>query len=209
MSSRTVIWFIVSVPVLSTQMTVAEPSVSSTGVRRVSTCFWDSRHAPSARKIVSTTGNSSGSIAMAVPMPASRPSSQWPRVRPYTTTTSAAAPNPSSAIVRTRRSISRWRGVRSGSIVRRAVPIRPSSVPSPVSLTIAMPWPLTTSVPENTHGVASPPGRPIASERAWGSDSVLRTGTDSPVSVDSSTEKFTHCTSTPSAGTRSPSASRT
>ena len=81
-SSRTVMLFIVSVPVLSTQMAVADPSVSMTGGRRVSTCRCDMRQAPSARKTVSTTGNSSGSIAIAVAMPASRPSSQWPRVRP-------------------------------------------------------------------------------------------------------------------------------
>ena len=74
--------FMVSVPVLSTQITVAEPSVSSTGERRVSTCFCERRHAPSARKTVSTTGNSSGSIAIAVAMPARSPSSQLPRVRP-------------------------------------------------------------------------------------------------------------------------------
>ena len=82
MNSRTVMRFMVSVPVLSTHTTVADPSVSITGERRVSTWRCDIRHAPSARKTVSTTGNSSGSIAMAVAMPASTPSSHTPRVRP-------------------------------------------------------------------------------------------------------------------------------
>ena len=76
MSSRTVMRFIVNVPVLSTHTTVADPSVSITGGRRVSTCCCDIRQAPKARNTASTTGNSSGSMAMAVAMPASTPSSQ-------------------------------------------------------------------------------------------------------------------------------------
>ena len=81
-SSRTVMRFCVRVPVLSTHSTVAEPSVSTPGIRRVSTCLRDIRQAPSARNTVSTTGNSSGSIAIAGVMPASSPSSQLPRVKP-------------------------------------------------------------------------------------------------------------------------------
>ena len=72
-----------------------------------------------------------------------------------------------------------------------------------------MPCPFTTNVPENTHGVASPPGGPMRAASAPGVARVLRTGTDSPVSADSSTERFTQSTITASAGTRSPSASRT
>ncbi len=82
MSERTVMLFIVRVPVLSTQMTVAEPRVSMTGERRVSTLRLDMRHAPSARNTVRTMGNSSGSSAIAAAMPASRPSSHNPRVSP-------------------------------------------------------------------------------------------------------------------------------
>lgn len=81
-SAATDMRFIVNVPVLSTQTTVAEPSVSITGGRRVSTWRCDMRHAPSARKTVSTTGNSSGSMAIAVAMPARNPSSQPPRTSP-------------------------------------------------------------------------------------------------------------------------------
>ena len=51
-----------------------------------------------------------------------------------------------------------------------------------------MPWPLTTSVPEKTHGVPSPPGAPI-SRVAPAPQPALRTGTDSPVSSDSSTAR--------------------
>ena len=101
------------------------------------------------------------------------------------TTTAVAAPMPRTATTRTMRAISRCSGVFSVSIDRSAVPIRPSSVCAPVHCTTAMPWPLTTSVPENTHGVASPPGGPISTGPSALPD--LRTGTDSPVSADSST----------------------
>ena len=47
---------------MSTQRTVAAPSVSMAGMRRVSTRLREIRQAPRARKIVSTTGNSSGRI---------------------------------------------------------------------------------------------------------------------------------------------------
>ena len=74
--------FWVRVPVLSTQRTVAEPRVSMAGIWRVSTFFWEILHAPRARNMVRTTGNSSGRIAMASVMPARNPSSQLNRVRP-------------------------------------------------------------------------------------------------------------------------------
>ena len=138
MNSRTVIRFIVSVPVLSTHSAVAEPRVSITGGRRVNTCFCDIRQAPRARNTVSTTGNSSGRSAIAVAIPASRPPSQFPRVSPYTTTTTTAASTPTIASAVTRRSISRCSGVRSASIVRSAAPILPNSVPVPVSLATAI-----------------------------------------------------------------------
>ena len=74
--------FSVRVPVLSVHSTVAEPRVSTAGMRRVSTRFWEMRQAPRARKMASTTGNSSGSMAMARVSPARRPPSQSWRLRP-------------------------------------------------------------------------------------------------------------------------------
>jgi len=73
--------FIVRVPVLSTESTVVEPKVWIDLSCRVSTLCFDMRHAPSARKIVSTTGISSGIKAMASVSPVSTPLSQSPRVR--------------------------------------------------------------------------------------------------------------------------------
>ena len=81
-TSRIVMRFCVSVPVLSVHRTVAEPNVSMAAARRVRTRAWEIRQAPIAMKIVSTTGNSSGSIDMPMAMPASSASSQPPRRRP-------------------------------------------------------------------------------------------------------------------------------
>ena len=97
-SLRSVIWFCVSVPVLSTHRTVAAPSISTAGIRRVSTRLREIRQAPSARKIVSTTGNSSGRMAMAIAMPARNPcfqaSAPPPRVSAKATTTTHAGHEP-------------------------------------------------------------------------------------------------------------------
>ena len=155
-------------PVLSTQITVADPSVSMTAERRVRTWRCDMRQAPSARNTVSTTGNSSGSIAMAAPMPTSRPSSQSCRVSPNTMTTSAAATRPQTAMMPNEAAELALQRRACGFDVAQRRADAPSSVSAPVSATAAMPWPLTTSVPENTHGVASPPGAPIASAAASG-----------------------------------------
>jgi hypothetical protein len=81
-TSRTAIRFMVRVPVLSTHSTVAEPSISMAGTRRVSTRLRDIRQAPNARKIVRTIGNSSGTSEIASARPANTPFSQFPRVRP-------------------------------------------------------------------------------------------------------------------------------
>ncbi len=153
--------------------------------------------------MVSTTGNSSGSIAMASVMPARTPCSQSPRVSPYSTTAAAQSPMPISATLRTKRPISRCRRVCSTVMPWSALPIWPISVFSPVLSTRAMPWPCTTSVPEKMKGRSSPPGRVTARVP---SQTVLRTGTDSPVSSDSSTARLLASSTTESAGTRSPSA---
>jgi hypothetical protein len=55
-SSRTAIRFSVSVPVLSTHSTVAEPSISIAGTRLVSTRFFEIRHAPSAQGPIHRSG---------------------------------------------------------------------------------------------------------------------------------------------------------
>ena len=68
----------VSVPVLSTHNTVVAPSNSTAGMLRASTFSRASRHAPRPRNKVSTTGSSSGRIAMANVKPANTPCNQSP-----------------------------------------------------------------------------------------------------------------------------------
>ena len=137
--AATAMRFCVSVPVLSTHRVVTEPSVSTAGIRRVSTRLCERRHAPKARKTVSTTGNSSGIMAIAKVSPARNPSSQSPRVSENTMTTTQQSPRPASASPRTRRSTSRCSRVRSGWRVDKASPMRPISVAGPVAETTAVP----------------------------------------------------------------------
>ena len=197
---------VVSVPVLSTHSTVAAPSISSAGTRRVSTRRCPIRQAPRLRKIVSTTGSSSGSSAMAVVTPTSRPLSQSSRVDAYTTATSRLSAAPAIATRRTTRAVSRCTRVGSGTRCSSALPMRPSSVRMPVASTRARPLPCTTIVPENSHGRSSPPGAPMRAPDS-SATGALRTVTDSPVRRDSSTVTFMPDNSMASAGTRSPSAS--
>jgi len=61
----------VSVPVLSVQMTVVEPSVSTAGRRRTSELARAIRCTPSASVMVATAGRPSGTAAIASAMPIS------------------------------------------------------------------------------------------------------------------------------------------
>ena len=64
-ASSACIRFCVSVPVLSEQMVVTEPSVSTDGRRRTSACTATMRRAPSASSTVTTAGSASGIAATA------------------------------------------------------------------------------------------------------------------------------------------------
>ena len=86
--------FSVRVPVLSEQMTVTEPSVSTAGSLRIRACRFSIRCAPSASAMVTTAGRPSGTTATAMLMAVMNISSQSsPSATPTTkmTTTSAAA----------------------------------------------------------------------------------------------------------------------
>ena len=60
-----VIWLVVSVPVLSEQITVVHPSVSTLGRRLTIAFFWLILRVPSARHVVMTAGRPSGMAATA------------------------------------------------------------------------------------------------------------------------------------------------
>jgi len=62
-SEVTVIWLVVSVPVLSVQMTVVHPSVSTDGSLRTTTLRAAMRRVPSERQSVMTAGRPSGMAA--------------------------------------------------------------------------------------------------------------------------------------------------
>ncbi len=88
----------------------------------------------------------------------------------------------------------------------RAFPILPISVLIPVATIFTMPFPCTIIEPEYTNGLSSPPGLLFKSPSL---PSAFRTGTDSPVSKDSSAIRFTHDKTMASAGTLSPSCNMT
>ena len=68
----------VSVPVLSTASTVADPRVSTVAGVRAMMPWRSMRYAPSARKVDSATGTSSGSTDMARVSPCNSPCSTLP-----------------------------------------------------------------------------------------------------------------------------------
>ena len=146
-SRATLMRFSVRVPVLSVQRTVAAPSASTAGSRRVSMRLRESRQAPMAMNTVSTTGSSSGRMAMARATPASSPRSHSPRTRPCSTTSAAHSDSPAAAMTFTAFPTSVCRRVGWLPSPARATPIRPISVRAPVAPTMARPRPRTTSVP--------------------------------------------------------------
>ena len=180
-SRRTSIWLRVSVPVLSTHRTVVAPSSSTAGMLRVSTFCLDRRHAPSPRKMVSTTGNSSGRMAIASVSPASKPVSQSPRVRPHPSANAAAIASPTTATRLTTSEVSRWMGVSPTVMPPSEAPMRPRALRAPVATTrhCAVPW--VTRVPAKQRLADGSEGKAPAC------GACLRTGTDSPVRSDSST----------------------
>jgi hypothetical protein len=83
------------VPVLSTHKTEAEPSVSTTGTRRVRTWRLDIRHAPNAMNIVSAAGYKEQENGFLYHFPCDGDKAsrlrRWQLVRPISPTRSAAS----------------------------------------------------------------------------------------------------------------------
>ena len=201
--SVTVISFRVRVPVLSLHTTVVAPRVSTAGNRRTMACRPAIRATPIARMIVTAAGRPSGMAPTARAMaavtmspggsPRSVPST---KVKPASTRMTTVSSRLKAASLRVSgvwtppdSPTSRW--------------IRPSSVSAPVATTTPVAVPATTSVPENVMFARSASSAPASSATV-----SLSTGTDSPVSADSSTARSRRRSSRRSAGTLSP-ASRT
>jgi hypothetical protein len=145
-TTRTVISFLVSVPVLSEAMTVAEPSVSTAARWRTMAFRLAMRCTPRERTAVTTAGRPSGTAATASATPRIRTSNS--AEKPVTSSTrrivaiiTTAMTATMTASRRPRRASSRCRGVvcRGASLSMPAM--RPISVCMPVATTTARPCP--------------------------------------------------------------------
>ena len=200
-STSTRIRFSVSVPVLSEQIQVTDPRVSTAGSRRTSALWWAMRRAPRARVTATTAGRASGTAATArlIAVRNISPGSS-PRSRPVTNTM-AQMPTTARAIRPPKLDSRRCRGVRTTSAVISRSAIAPSSVWVPVPTTTPRPRPCATNVPRKAIERRSPTG---ACGSVTGSTRLL-TGWDSPVRAASAMRKEAREVSRRSAGTIAPS----
>ena len=197
----------VSVPVLSLQMTEAEPSVSTEDSFLTMALSADRRCTPTASTTDSTAGKPSGTAATASDTPNSStvisPCSVCtsPSNNSVAITSSATAITPMPSM-RPSRATSFCSGVSSSCVLLSRWAIWPISVRMPVAVTSARPLPPATAVPLNTILMRSP--------SATGSASVIAcfsTASLSPVSEASCTRSVCACSRRASAPTASPSAS--
>ena len=144
----TVISLRVSVPVLSEQITVTEPSVSTAGSRRITACRCVMRCTPMASVIVMIAGSPSGIAATARPTAAMNTSpAGMPRTPVPNANSAAAAARITKVSVLPKPAILRSSGVVSCSTDSSILPMRPISVAAPVATTTARACPWVTSVP--------------------------------------------------------------
>jgi hypothetical protein len=200
--SRTRIAPVVSVPVLSVQMTVAHPSVSTAGKRRISTRRAAIRCTPTASAIVTIAGRPSGTAATARATAESNTSSALRPCSSPAPATAATTATQAYSSVRPTSARRRCSGVSDTTTVARRCAIRPSSVPMPVAVTSAAPVPRTTDVPMNTRSVRSASGVSGATAAV-----DFSAGTLSPVSGASFVARLCALVSCASAATTSPASS--
>lgn len=155
-TSTTVTWFIVRVPVLSELIAEVKPSVSTDG-SSLTIAFRPARfRLPTERITWVTVGSASGIAAMASETAAMNNVSQaWPRLRPSANITIIVRPA-APAIHRVRLFSSRVSGDSSCAVADSMPEIRPSSVSAPVPVTISTPLPWVTGVFMNAMSVWSP-----------------------------------------------------
>jgi hypothetical protein len=204
-SSVTVMRFCVSVPVLSVQITLALPSVSTAIICRTiarRSAMW---RIPTASTIVTTAGSPSGIAATARETAVKNISSGGvPCTRPITKITahSSSAPVPSTFPVT---SSFFCRGVCGLSCMVSIRAICPTWVCMPVATTMPCPWPALTVV-EAKHMLCHSPKGAVSGQSAAAS---LCTGTLSPVRALSCVCSCAACVRRRSAGTKSPACSST
>ncbi len=149
---RTVISFLVRVPVLSDAMTFAEPSVSTAARCRTMAFRPAMRCTPSDKTAVTTAGKPSGTAATASATP--RINTSKMAVKPLTSSTTMIVTIITMAMMMTMtpssfpvRSSSFCRGVVSGDALLSIPAMRPISVSIPVATTTARPCPYVAAVP--------------------------------------------------------------
>ena len=140
-SRCTVISFCVSVPVLSVQMTIVLPSVSTAGSLRMIARRFAIRFTPMASVTVTAAGRPSGIAATARAIDALNISTRSsPRTSPTTNVSTA------STTITTSRTLENWSILRVSGVLRSCACwiswlILPTSVPSPVATTRPAPVP--------------------------------------------------------------------
>jgi hypothetical protein len=196
--------FSVSVPVLSEPITAVLPSVSTAGSRRITAFRRAMRCTPSASVMVNTTGRPSGMAATASATATRNMSSTpSPSATPLPNATTEATPM-AAPTTRAKRPIRCCNGVSVSPSARINPAIAPSSVASAVATTTPRPRPLVTTDPVKAMHTRSASDTPSSTGPVR-----FVTGSDSPVSSDSSTCSSLVSTSRRSAGTRLPDSSRT
>ncbi len=140
----TVIWFSVRVPVLSVQITVVSPSVSTDESRRTSALRFAIRCVARASDSVTVGSRPSGTSATVTPIANTKRSPRLIPANPATTRKSAPMQIARTATIRVRRSSSRSSGLRSRLVCCASSAIRPSRVPMPVAVTSPSPVPEVT-----------------------------------------------------------------
>lgn len=137
----TVIWFSVSVPVLSEQITVVLPSVSTAGSRRTIARRRAMRATPMASVIVTAAGRPSGMAPTESATAASNISAVGSPRRNPTRNVAAASARMTTRRTALKRPIWRVSGVASDSASDISRDTCPISVRSPVATTIPIAWP--------------------------------------------------------------------
>jgi len=204
-TATTVISFLVSVPVLSVQMTPTEPSVSTAGSCRM-IAFWRAMACtPSASVIVVTEGRPSGMMATATPTHSEKAfAGVLPRTRYEMRKVASARKIVMPAIHWPKVSSESMSGVVCASTDDTSVLILPSSAASPVAMTTPVPWPYTTMVPPKAQFLRSPSCASAAMALV-----TFSTATDSPVRTASITCRLVETMRRRSAGMRSPDWTKT
>ena len=150
--------------------------------------------------MVTVAASPSGTAATATDTPTRNASSSEDPRASIAPESAIVTSTPSTTMTRVSPATLRCNGVGGGFALCVSPAIRPSSVDCPVAVSTARPRPRVIAVPAYTIEDRSASG--VAVETG---SIDLSTGTDSPVSVDSSTARPAAATRRPSAGTRSPS----